>query len=793
MLVIPIYNTIILPQIQYHLAPNLLTEAEIEKLKKEQHVILLPLKEWKERPSLTREDFHSVGLVSEVRSIKMEEEGAVLAVETKERVDILELEIGEEELSATYRIRNEIVDVTEEEEQKQLEEIKAILIEATSRYQWGTWAAQFVNRWSTASELISMISPYLDIDEAEKYAIIKADSAKERGNLIWQAVLQLRESLDVRADVAQKLKDSQNQAYREQAIQKQIAMLQKELDDMDPESVSEEDELLNKIKNAGMPEAVEKEVMRVFNRFQQEGKNGHEYGSLYDYLDFVTSLSWKAPEEAKADLVNARRILDEDHYGLKDIKERVLQHIAVMSLRKNQSGSILLFIGAPGTGKTSMGKSIARALDREYVRISLGGVRDEAEIRGHRRTYIGAMPGRIMEGIKRSRVMNPVLVLDEIDKLSVSYNGDPASALLEVLDPEQNNTFTDHYMNVPYDLSKALFICTANSIDEIPQPLLDRMEVIQLSGYTPVEKFHIAKKHLLRKALDDAGIEKKNLSLSDAVLKRVIDDYTMEAGVRGLKKQLDKICRNAAVELVEDKKQKVVIREKRLPDILGKKVSNHDRKLKVSVPGVVTGLAWTQAGGEILFIETTVMHGSGRIHITGQLGDVMKESAEIAVSLLKAMFYHQHLKMEDKDIHIHVPSGAVPKDGPSAGITLFTALTSLVTGVPADKELAMTGEISLRGQVLPIGGLPEKLMAADRAGIRKVLIPKENEEDLKQIPDEIRQRLEIVPVNTVQEVISHALKIKLPKKRDTMFFESDDDFKMVLPTVQKGRAEPIFR
>jgi len=793
MLVIPIYNTIILPQIQYHLAPNLLSETEIERLKNEEHVILLPLKEWKERSELAKEDFHSIGLVSEVKGIKKEEEGMVLSVETKERADILKLTVGEKGLDAAFCIRNEIVDITEEEESNQLAEIKAILVEAASRYQWGPWVAQFVERWSSASELISMISPYLDIEETQKYAIIKTDSARERSNLIREAVMQLKEALEVRADITRKMKDSQSQTYREQAIQRQIALLQQELDDMDPEAVSEEDRLLEKIKNAGMPEEAEKEAMRIFKRFKQEGPNGHEYGSLYDYLEFITSLSWKEPERAETDIAKARRILDEDHYGLKDIKERILQHLAVMSLRKRQSGSILLFIGAPGTGKTSMGKSIARAMDREYVRISLGGVKDEAEIRGHRRTYIGAMPGRIMEGVKRSGVRNPVIVLDEIDKLSNSYNGDPASALLEVLDPEQNSNFTDHYMNVPYDLSNVLFICTANNLDGIPRPLLDRMEVIRLAGYTPVEKFYIAKKHLLGKSLADAGIAKVHLSISDAVLKKVIEDYTMEAGVRGLKKQLDKICRKAAVELAEENKKKIIIREKRLPDILGKKLAAHDTKLKISVPGIVTGLAWTQAGGDILFIETTAMHGNGRIHVTGQLGDVMKESAEIAVSLLKALFYHQNLKLDDKDIHIHVPSGAVPKDGPSAGITLFTALTSLVTGVPADNDLAMTGEVSLRGQVMPIGGLPEKLMAADRAGIHKILIPKENEEDLKEVPDEIRQRLEIVPVSTVQEVIFHALHIELPKKKDLLFFEADDKFKMVIPAVQKGQAEAIFR
>ena len=415
-------------------------------------------------------------------------------------------------------------------------------------------------------------------------------------------------------------------------------------------------------------------------------------------------------------------------------------------------------MGAPGTGKTSIGQSIARALKRPYVRISLGGIRDEAEIRGHRRTYVGAMPGRIMEGMKRSGAQNPVMVLDEVDKLARDYGGDPASALLEVLDPEQNNSFTDHYMNVPYDLSNVLFVCTANSVDTIPEPLLNRMEVIQFPGYTPVEKFHIAKKHLLPKAMKSMGIKAQNLKITDDAIRRIIEEYTAESGVRGLKKQMDILCRTAAVKLVKGEQKSITVSERRVPEFLGNQSRKHEKILEERIPGVVTGLAWTSAGGEILFIETSLTRGEGKIKITGQLGDVMKESAQIAITLVKSMYPEESEKLEKNDLHIHVPAGAVPKDGPSAGITLVTALSSLVTGKTVSPEIAMTGEVSLRGGVMPIGGLPEKLMAAERAGIKKVFIPYENVDDLEDVAEEVKEKLEIVPVKKVSEVLKQVLQ-----------------------------------
>ena len=503
-----------------------------------------------------------------------------------------------------------------------------------------------------------------------------------------------------------------------------------------------------------MNETARKEADKVLNRLKQEGQQSAESGMLYDYLDFITGLSWKKEEAVEIDLEQARRILDEDHYGLSKVKDRIVQQIAVMNLKKQQSGSILLFVGAPGTGKTSIGKSIARALGREYVRVSLGGVHDESDIRGHRRTYIGAMPGRIMDGIQKSGVSNPVVVLDEVDKLSDSFHGSPASALLEVLDPEQNNTFTDHYMNVPYDLSDVLFICTANTADTIPEPLLNRMEVIQFSGYTPIEKLQIAKRHLVPKSMETMGIGPDQMEVTDDALRTLISEYTMEAGVRGLRKRIDNLSRIFAVKVASDPSEKFVVTPEILREEIEDRPVKHDQVLKDPRPGVVTGLAWTPVGGEILYIETMFTKGKGDIIITGQLGDVMKESARIAVSLVKTLFPDKANKFSENDLHIHVPEGAVPKDGPSAGIALTTALSSLVTGHAVDPHIAMTGEVALRGAVTPIGGLPEKLMAAERAGITKVFIPEENDFDLKDVADEVKEKIDIELVSTVAEVLS---------------------------------------
>ena len=596
-----------------------------------------------------------------------------------------------------------------------------------------------------------MLTPWLSLNNEERYRILQEDRLSVRTKMLERIIYEYIEVTKVTTDARTQQQEDYQKLYKEQALQKQIDYLQKELDEMHPEKVSDLRKFELRIEEAGMNETAKKEAGKILNRLKNEGTNGQEAGMLYDYLDFLTGLSWKKEEQKEIDLDEAEKILSEDHFGLKKVKERMIQQIAVMNLKKQQSGSILLFVGAPGTGKTSIGKSIAKALGRKYVRVSLGGVRDEADIRGHRRTYLGAMPGRIMDGIQKSGVSNPVMVLDEVDKLSASYNGDPAAALLEVLDPEQNNTFTDHYMNVPYDLSDVLFICTANSLDTIPAPLLNRMEVIQYQGYTPREKFEIAKRHLLKKSLKGVGLQAENVEITDEALEKMISDYTREAGVRGLKKRLDTLCRIAAVHLVKGKGEKISVGKEDLREYLDMNPLHRREIQEEGKPGIVTGLAWTAVGGEILYIESMFTKGEGKLNITGQLGDVMKESAQIAISLVKSMFPDKAKLFKENDLHIHVPDGATPKDGPSAGITLTIALASLVTGQAVSPRIAMTGEVSLEGLVNPIGGLPEKLMAAERAGVKTVLIPKANEDDLRDVPDEVKEKLQILPIKTVEE------------------------------------------
>ena len=751
MIIRPVFNILLLPDITYFFKRDFFPGAAADQIEVGTDILFPFLKNEVDETTVTIDDIYPVGMSARVESIGDDDS---IQIRTLERVSLDDIELDENgQITATASIRPEVDDLPLEEEKQTFTNLRNSLLKFVQNYQWGIWARSYIIQRKNIYDLGSALSDYLNITSEEKYAIVETDSRRERCELIENAIKEFMEVAKVSSEAQEAQKGDQEQLYREAAIKKQIDYLQKELDEMHPENISDVRAFEKKIQESGMNEDARKEADKVLNRMKQEGKDSHEYGLLYDYLDFVTSLSWKHPEFTPIDLNRAEEILDEDHYGLKKVKERIIQQIAVMALNRKQYGSILLFVGAPGTGKTSIGQSIARALNREYVRISLGGIRDEAEIRGHRRTYIGAMPGRIMEGIKRSGVSNPVVVLDEVDKLAKDYGGDPASALLEVLDPEQNSTFTDHYMNVPYDLSNVLFVCTANSTDTIPEPLLNRMEVIDFPGYTAVEKFHIARKHLLPKAMDAMGIQKKMLKITDGALRKVIEDYTMESGVRGLKKQIDMLCRSAAVRLVKEEGQTLTVNKSNLKDYLGHKKLHHDQKLTSTQPGVVTGLAWTQAGGEILFIETKLTEGEGKVIITGQLGDVMKESVQIALTLVKSLYPKESKVFQDHDLHIHVPEGAVPKDGPSAGITLTTALASLVTGKAVSPDYAMTGEVSLRGGVLPIGGLPEKLMAAQRAGITKILIPFDNADDLEDVAAEVKDKLKITPVKKVSDVL----------------------------------------
>lgn len=794
---LPCYNLLLLPDATYYFEDDYFKSLAEEDPEVGAQVIFLVLNEEKQARDLADLEFNPVGVLGEI--VKIHKNGTV-EIQTSERVDLTK-EISENGiLNIWYSERPEIDDRNKMEEFNRFTVLKRDLAKAVSKFPWGMMVRGYISNWKVIEEMIINLSNYLGISSEEKYEILEVDSRSVRFDKMERAIRTYLEVFLVNTEAEEEQKEANDKQYREMAIRKQIDILQKKLGDMHPES-GEESEIQKLEKKLdvsaaeGMNEAAEKEARKVLNRMKKDGEHGHEYGMLSDYLEFVTGLSWKKEAYQPIDLEKAAKILDEDHYGIQKTKKRIIQQLAVMALNQKQSGSILLFVGPPGTGKTSIGQSIAKACGRKYVRISLGGVKDEAEIRGHRRTYVGAMPGRIMDGISRSGVSNPVVVLDEVDKLVRGFNGDPASALLEVLDPEQNSTFTDHYMNVPYDLSDVLFICTANSMETIPEPLLNRMEVIPFQGYTETEKVQIAKRHLIPKAMEQTGINPKDMKITAPAIHAIVAEYTMEAGVRGLKKQIATVCRSAAVDIVKGRNAKgelakgvnakgesakgenakgefvkggnekgepakgekkiITVNRKHLKDYLDSKPIRHDKVLKSKgqQPGIVTGLAWTQAGGDILFIETMLVEGAQKTVVTGQLGDVMKESARIAQTVVKNILPDKAQAFDKKELHIHVPAGAVPKDGPSAGITLTTALASLITGKAVDPEIAMTGEMSLRGQVMPIGGLPEKLMAAVRAGVKTVLIPKDNVEDLEDVAEEVKAKLNIIPVHDVAEVL----------------------------------------
>ena len=795
MVVIPIYNLLIVPDANIYLKEDQYRHLARRYAEVNDRVVLLSCKKEEHRKDMTEESFYPIGVTGFVNEVNPE---GYVVIRTVGRVDLDMIGINPDhtiELTVSRRPDNE--DLDENVAKRHFEKLKENLKENWQGFEWGEQAMSYLEQFHSISEIAVAMSIWFKMSAEEKFGILAEDSRKKRLELLEKAVYEFMEVSKVTTQAASAQQEDYQKIYKESAIKKQMELLQRELDEMHPEKVSDIRKFELKIEEAGMNETAKGEALKVLNRLKQESNGGTEAGMLYDYLDFVTGLSWKKEQMQNIDLSEAEAVLEEDHFGLGKVKQRIIQQIAVMNLKKEQAGSILLFVGAPGTGKTSIGQSIAKALHRKYVRVSLGGVRDEADIRGHRRTYIGAMPGRIMDGIKKSGVSNPVMVLDEVDKLSVSYNGDPASALLEVLDPEQNGTFTDHYMNVPYDLSDVLFICTANSLDTIPEPLLNRMEVIRFTGYTASDKFQIAKRHLLPKSMKAMGITEEQIVIPDEIIRKIIDNYTMESGVRGLRKRLDTLCRSAAVKVskkigeaavaaakaeaakakaadsVEESADQadgqtdvstsaaavpvngdpIVVKEENLREMLDAKPIRHDRVLAEKKPGIVTGLAWTAAGGEILFIETLFTKGSGKFSVTGQLGDVMKESVQIAVSLVKSMFPDKVSLFEENDLHIHVPEGAVPKDGPSAGITMTTALASLVSGNAVAPTIAMTGEVSLRGVVTPIGGLPEKLMAASRAGIQTVFIPAENEDDLDEVPQEVKDKLTIISVADVTEVL----------------------------------------
>ena len=751
MAVLPVYNILLAPDAALCIKTDTYKNMVNKDPQIGDRVTVVVAKSDVTKSQFTTESFYPIGINGEIADVNA---SGFMMINLTNRVDIESLMVlPDRSIDIEVRRHPDIEDLDEESVKPRFMAVKEAINQFSEEMKWKQSLRPYSDAWSNIGEVAVTISPWLELSNEERYAVLAEDSCSKRFDMLEKIIFENLEIIKVKLKAQNAQEAEYQRTYKENAIRKQMEFLQKELDEMHPESISDLRRLEIKLENSEMNETAKNEGRRILKRLKGETMNTAETGMLTDYLETLVSLPWKRAEFRDIDLKEAERILDADHYGLKKVKKRIIEQLAVMKLKGQQTGSILLFVGPPGTGKTSVGQSIAKALGREYTRVSLGGVRDESDIRGHRRTYIGAMPGRIIDSLRKCSSANPVMVLDEVDKLSQSYNGDPASALLEVLDPEQNANFTDHYLNVPFDLSDVFFVCTANSTDTIPEPLLNRMEIISFNGYTPIEKTEIAKRHLIPKAMESAGLKPGQLKISDKAIDMIISEYTMESGVRGLKKRVDQICRAAAVMLVTGDESSVSVTKNNLKDIMDTNPIHLKSVGDKAKPGVVTGLAWTSVGGTVLFIETMLTEGKGDIIITGNLGDVMKESARIAVSLVKNLFPDKASVFKDHDLHIHVPDGATPKDGPSAGITLTTALSSLVTGIPVTPRVAMTGEVSLQGRVKPIGGLPEKLMAAHRSGVKRVFIPKDNVDDLRDVADEVKQSLEIVPVEYVEDVL----------------------------------------
>ena len=777
-LVLPIQDAMLLPGVRVQVALSRQDGPWRQALENSGDAVsvALPLKVRKARGAkIAQDDLHMMGVSFRDFNIKETERGALLSFRAEDRVKAEDLREENGLFRADIVAAPEKYDLDDRMQEQLLHYIRETVDDISAKFQGGEEFSRIVAGIDDVNIMIAWLARYMTINEETRYELLKTDSLRERSLKFLDSLLKQKETVDWNIELNERIAEKNNRAYREQVLKEQLQAIEEELGETSPEQ-RRMNEYKKQIAEKHLPEEVRKAAEEELEKLTMEQRGSAETSVIRNYLDFILALPWEKEVPAPFSLAKAREILESRHYGLKKIKRRILQHLAVMQLKKDKKGSILLFVGPPGTGKTSLGKSIAEALGREYVRMSLGGVRDEAEIRGHRRTYVGAMAGRILGAMKKAGKTNPVIVLDEVDKLMTGgFSGDPASALLEVLDPEQNDTFTDHYLDLPYDLSDVFFIATANSLDTVPAPLLDRMEVIEVSGYTPDEKMHIAKEHLLPATLEEHGLTSESMQIGDDIMEKIIADYTREAGVRGLKKKLDALAREASEKIVGGEKDLPwKPTEADLEDALGHRVARHELAGEINPPGVVTGLAWTPVGGEILFIEATEMKGGGEVILTGQLGDVMKESARISLSLLRSRLPLDALDFKARDIHIHVPSGATPKDGPSAGIALFTALASLMTGKRVDPKLAMTGEITLRGLVMPIGGLKEKLLGAQRAGINRVLIPEENVEDLKDVPEDVQTSIKIVPVKTIEDVLREALGINVPKLGELLFAKGDE-------------------
>ena len=712
-------------------------------------------------------DLHSVGTLVRIESVRGNaESGYHIVVKGVDRIQRLNWRNTQGFFEAEYEKLEDIRNLDSTVEKALLKSLKELSVDTLKLFApQAEPVIEAIEGVEDLQDLGFFVSAHADFPLNEKQALLENSHLKERSMQILNHLQNLKENLSVQADIRQKLNNKFGQSQRQQILREQMKAIKEELGEGTEGKAHEQYQ--KKLDELDLPDDAKELANAQLKRLEELTASSPEYHVVKNHLDFLTSLPWNKTSGARdVDLNAAQKILDEDHNGLENIKKRILQHLAVHRLTQGKKGSILLFVGPPGVGKTSLGQSIARALGRKYARASLGGVRDDAEIRGHRRTYIGALPGRILSSLKKAGEKDPVFILDEIDKMSRGFTGDPASSMLEVLDPEQNASFLDHYLDVPFDLSQVFFIGTANSLEGIPGPLLDRMEVIELGSYTSKEKLAIAKQHLLEKQMKEHGLQREQIEIDDEVLSTVIARYTREAGVRELQRKIAEICRWASSSIVKGEPIPIVIKTSNLEDILGQEKFSFEKVRAQSMPGVVAGLAWTPVGGDLLYIESALMPGKGHLTLTGQLGDVMKESASIALSLLKSRmaFFNPSFDFSKFDFHVHAPAGATPKDGPSAGVTLLTSLASLLTGRSVPIDRAMTGEITLAGSVLPVGGIKEKLMAAHRGGIRKVLIPKFNEKDLKTLPDEVRKDLEVTAVEHVNEVLKWALDLEFPQQ-----------------------------
>lgn len=712
--------------------------------------------------SVEAADLESYGTLCRIDSIKgKKENGLQLVLMAFARVLISDVSSSEPYLNAGFLCLEDKVIENGATEKALMESLKELSIESLKFIPGNTAAiADQIQRIEDIAFLNHLIVSHLDLKPEDKQRLLELSDLKEKSLFVLQLLKNFKDNLQIQNEIRSKLNQKLNETQRQGILREQLKTIREELGDSSGNNF--EAKIRGRLEDLTLPEEVRSAFESELSKISESGAHNPEAGMIRNYLDFATSLPWNEPTITDIDLDLARKILDQDHSGLEKVKKKILQHLAVSKLRNDLKGQILLLKGPPGVGKTSLAQSVAKALNRPYVRLSLGGVRDEAEVRGHRRTYIGAMAGRILQSMKKAGQKNPVFLLDEIDKLSRAWNGDPASALLEVLDPEQNSTFSDHYLDFPFDLSKVFFIATANSLEGIPGPLLDRLEVIELSSYTEEEKLQIAQKHLIPKVLKENGMTEDQLHLQEEHLRRLIREYTREAGVRELQRVLASVTRGKSEEVLKAGKTEVSWAD--VVEILGPEKFIKDRTKTTLQPGVVTGLAWTPVGGDVLFIETVALPGKGQLQITGQLGDVMKESAQIAFSLFKllAAKIDPTKDLSKFDFHVHAPAGAIPKDGPSAGVTLLTSLISLVQQKSCDSELAMTGEISLSGQVMSVGGIKEKVMAAHRFGIKKVLIPKKNERDLMEIPQKIREELILETVDNVEDLLSKATGLEIP-------------------------------